>query len=130
MNRAPSTGCTNTARPIITKIVNKFQITVPGEIRALFGLKEGDVFEWSFNQETSTVMLVPKRAQLITPQLDARVLSLRTRRVKGGKTQVGVQAGNQAVKLPDHPPSGATPSDIGDEEIVSVAGISGEESDF
>jgi len=57
------------ARPILTRIAAKFQVTVPPEVRELFDLKEGDLFDWSFNRATSQLVITPKRAQLITPLL-------------------------------------------------------------
>jgi len=57
------------ARPIVTRIAAKFQVTVPPEVRQLFDLKEGDLFDWSFNRATSQLVITPKRAQLITPVL-------------------------------------------------------------
>lgn len=66
----------------MSKIVNRWQITVPVEIRTLYGLQEGDVFEWKFNSETSALTLIPKRAQLITPVVIAQVEELRTQRAQ------------------------------------------------
>jgi bifunctional DNA-binding transcriptional regulator/antitoxin component of YhaV-PrlF toxin-antitoxin module len=76
MNRTQNTD------PIVSKIVNRWQITVPVEIRTLYRLQEGDVFEWKFNSETSSLTLIPKRAQLITPVVIAQVEGLRTRRAQ------------------------------------------------
>jgi AbrB family looped-hinge helix DNA binding protein len=70
------------ARPIITKIAGKFQVTVPVEIRDLFELQEGDLLEWNFNHETSALTLLPKRAQLITPRIKEQVRELRARRAR------------------------------------------------
>ncbi len=56
-------------RPVTTRIVSKFQVTVPPEIREIFGLEEGDLLEWMFDEGTSEIRLVAKRAQLLTPQL-------------------------------------------------------------
>ncbi len=56
-------------RPITTKIVGKFQVTVPPEIREIFELQEGDLLEWSFDEATAQIRLIAKRAQLITPRL-------------------------------------------------------------
>lgn len=75
-------GCMNSKRPIVTKIANKFQITVPGEIRAMFDLREGDCFEWTLNEENLTLTLTPKRPQLITPLLHQQVLAERAERAK------------------------------------------------
>jgi len=114
MKRDQSTGCLSTPRPIVTKIVNKFQITVPGEIRALFDLQEGDLFEWSLNRE-NTLTLVPKRAQLITPLLDSQVLRLRAKRAKERKTQ-DVEARDQNALLPQTY-FGSGSRDVSDEEV-------------
>lgn len=75
-------GCKDATRPIVSKIVNKFQVTVPAEIRALYDLREGDFFEWSLNRETLTLTLTPKRPQLITPLLHKQVLAERAERQK------------------------------------------------
>jgi AbrB family looped-hinge helix DNA binding protein len=56
-------------RPTTTRIVNKFQVTVPPEIREIFGLQEGDLLEWNFDAATSEIRLTAKRAQLITPRV-------------------------------------------------------------
>jgi len=56
-------------RPITTKIVGKFQVTVPPEIREIFELQEGDLLEWSFDEATAQIRVVAKRAHLITPRL-------------------------------------------------------------
>jgi len=56
-------------RPATTKIVGKFQVTVPPEIREIFDLQEGDLLEWSFDEATAQIRVVAKRAQLITPRL-------------------------------------------------------------
>ena len=60
-------------RPVLTKIAGKFQVTVPPEIRSLFALREGDLLEWSFDPKTSLLVVTPKRAQLITAQLEQRI---------------------------------------------------------
>ena len=54
-------------RPIVTKIVAKFQVTVPPEIRNLFDLREGDLLQWDFDESSSQIVLLPKRAQLLSP---------------------------------------------------------------
>ncbi len=56
-------------RPITTKIVGKFQVTVPPEIREIFELQEGDLLEWTFDEATAQIRVVAKRAQLITPRV-------------------------------------------------------------
>lgn len=55
--------------PIATRIVGKFQVTVPPEIREIFDLQLGDLLEWNFDQATGEIRLTAKRAQLITPRL-------------------------------------------------------------
>jgi AbrB family looped-hinge helix DNA binding protein len=55
-------------RPVTTRIVGKFQVTVPPEIREIFGLQEGDLLEWIFDEASQQIRLIAKRAQLITPQ--------------------------------------------------------------
>jgi len=69
-------------RPVTTKIAGKFQVTVPVEIRDVFGLKEGDLLEWNFDPEKSSLVVLPKRAQLITPQIKRQVRELRARRAR------------------------------------------------
>jgi bifunctional DNA-binding transcriptional regulator/antitoxin component of YhaV-PrlF toxin-antitoxin module len=54
---------------ITTRIVGKFQTTVPPEIREIFDLREGDLLDWMFDNRTGEISLIPKRAQLITPQV-------------------------------------------------------------
>ena len=65
-------------KPLLTTIVGgeKFQVTVPREIRTIFDLREGDVLEWDFTDRNELVIR-PKRAQLITPQLRRTVAQLR-----------------------------------------------------
>jgi AbrB family looped-hinge helix DNA binding protein len=66
----------------LTKIVSKFQVTVPKEIRDAFGLQEGDLLEWSLQGQDKkyTINIIPKRAQLITPRLEALVDSVKRKR--------------------------------------------------
>jgi bifunctional DNA-binding transcriptional regulator/antitoxin component of YhaV-PrlF toxin-antitoxin module len=52
-----------------TRIVGKFQVTVPPEIREIFDLQQGDLLEWSFDEATSEIRITAKRAQLITPRV-------------------------------------------------------------
>jgi AbrB family looped-hinge helix DNA binding protein len=54
--------------PVTTRIVGKFQVTVPPEIREIFNLQEGDLLEWTFDEASQDIRLLAKRAQLITPQ--------------------------------------------------------------
>jgi len=55
--------------PITTRIVGKFQVTVPPEIREIFDLQQGDLLEWCFDKATGEIRLTAKRAQLITPRV-------------------------------------------------------------
>lgn len=84
-------ACLSSTRPIVSKIANKFQITVPGEIRAIFDLREGDFFEWILNKKDLTLTLVPKRPQLITPLLDQQVLAERSQRAKGQGREINAK---------------------------------------
>ncbi len=85
-------GCAS--RPTITKITGKFQITIPPEIREIYELKEGDLFEWDFNPQTSQLVLLPKRAQLITPQVEKEISEVRAHRAKveGRQAEIPVKA--------------------------------------
>jgi bifunctional DNA-binding transcriptional regulator/antitoxin component of YhaV-PrlF toxin-antitoxin module len=65
---------------ILTKIASKFQVTVPPEIRAIYGLQEGDLFQWVFEPSTGDLQLIPKRAQLITPLTQTTIAEVRARR--------------------------------------------------
>jgi bifunctional DNA-binding transcriptional regulator/antitoxin component of YhaV-PrlF toxin-antitoxin module len=56
-------------QPITTRIVGKFQVTVPPEVREIFGLLEGDLLEWTFDEASGQIRLIAKRAQLITPRV-------------------------------------------------------------
>lgn len=55
--------------PTTTRIVGKFQVTVPPEIREIFDLQQGDLLEWTFDEATSEIRITAKRAQLITPRV-------------------------------------------------------------
>jgi AbrB family looped-hinge helix DNA binding protein len=67
-------------RGVVSRIVNKFQMTVPQEIRDLFGLREGDFFEWHFDAQSGRLTVVPKRTQLITPRLHEKIAQERASR--------------------------------------------------
>ena len=56
-------------RAITTRIVGKFQTTVPPEIRDIYDLREGDLLDWRFDQASGEVRVIAKRAQMITPQV-------------------------------------------------------------
>jgi len=69
-------------RSTLTKIVSKYQVTVPKDIRDAFGLQEGDLLEWSLEgqEENRTIGIVPKRAQLITARTEALIESVKKKR--------------------------------------------------
>ncbi|MGC1372948.1 MAG: AbrB/MazE/SpoVT family DNA-binding domain-containing protein [Candidatus Sulfotelmatobacter sp.] len=77
---------------ILTRIVPKFQITVPTEIRELFGLEVGDLFQWEFDAESSKLQLIPKRAQLITPLTESAIVKSRTRRKEAEASETAPKA--------------------------------------
>jgi bifunctional DNA-binding transcriptional regulator/antitoxin component of YhaV-PrlF toxin-antitoxin module len=60
-------------REILTRVAEKFQVTVPPEVREIFDLRVGDLFHWRFDEPSGEIRLLPKRAQLITPQLREKV---------------------------------------------------------
>lgn len=74
------------ARPIVTRIVSKFQTTVPPEIRKIYGLNEGDLIEWTYDEETGKLVLCPKRAHLLTPQVRREIADIRSERSLTGQT--------------------------------------------
>lgn len=71
-----------TSRPIVTRITNKFQTTVPPELRDRYGLREGDFIEWRFDRSRSELILALKRAHLITPEVEADLNELKESRAK------------------------------------------------
>jgi bifunctional DNA-binding transcriptional regulator/antitoxin component of YhaV-PrlF toxin-antitoxin module len=81
-------------QPITTRIVGKFQVTVPPEVREIFGLLEGDLLEWTFYEASSQIRLIAKRAQLITP----RVLKLveKSKSSRGPATPAAAQTSTPA----------------------------------
>ena len=80
---------------ITTRIVSKFQVTVPPEFREIFGLKIGDLLEWTLDKKSGEIHLVAKRAQLITPRIEALSRSIEARRSK--KAAESTQAGADTV---------------------------------
>ena len=52
---------TCTMKPAVAKIAGKFQITVPPEVRNLYGLQEGDLLEFKFDERSGMLMVEPKR---------------------------------------------------------------------
>jgi bifunctional DNA-binding transcriptional regulator/antitoxin component of YhaV-PrlF toxin-antitoxin module len=77
-------------KPVLTKILGRYQVTVPPEIRTLYGLVEGDLLEWNIDPTSSAITIVPKRAQLLTPAVCEMVESVVTQGVEAEKkaTQV------------------------------------------
>jgi bifunctional DNA-binding transcriptional regulator/antitoxin component of YhaV-PrlF toxin-antitoxin module len=86
-------------RPVTTRIVGKFQVTVPPEIREIYGLQEGDLLEWMFDQGSQEIRLIAKRAQLITPQ--ALELKNKSREARGaaGLSREAVAGGTRTEAL-------------------------------
>lgn len=70
---AAPTASRAVSRSVVSRIASKWQVTVPVEVRELFGMQEGDFFEWEFDAETQRLFVVPKRAQLLTPQIRERM---------------------------------------------------------
>lgn len=68
------------SKPVVTRITNKFQVTVPPEMRDLFDLRVDDLFEWDFDEHAEAIRIIPKRAQLLTPQVRATIGEIRTLR--------------------------------------------------
>jgi bifunctional DNA-binding transcriptional regulator/antitoxin component of YhaV-PrlF toxin-antitoxin module len=66
-------------REVLTRIAERFQVTVPAEFRDLFDLRIGDLFDWRFDEPSGEIRLLAKRAQLITPQLREKVRGVRAR---------------------------------------------------
>jgi bifunctional DNA-binding transcriptional regulator/antitoxin component of YhaV-PrlF toxin-antitoxin module len=60
-------------RVVVSRIVNKFQVTVPQEVRDLYSLREGDFFEWHFDAQQSRLTVIPKRTEMITPRLREKI---------------------------------------------------------
>jgi len=56
-------------RPVTTRILGKFQVTVPPEIRDIFDLQEGDLLDWKFDERSGEIRVIAKRAQLLTPRV-------------------------------------------------------------
>ena len=76
----PTFGKESAVNAILTRIVAKFQVTVPHEIREIFDLREGDLFQWEFDPKSEQLHLIPKRAQLLTPLAAAAIGESRARR--------------------------------------------------
>lgn len=96
------------SRPILTRIAGKFQVTVPTEIRELFELREGDLFQWEYDEASSEIRLLPKRAQLLTPQTRKQIEAVRAAmdkadadRAKVTESDTGSELdGNDSARLP------------------------------
>lgn len=81
-------------KPAMAKIASKFQVTVPPEVRNLYGLQEGDLLEWKFDQDSRVLIVEPKRATLLSPVVDSTIAAARKRRSEQRqKTQENVKAG-------------------------------------
>ena len=58
----------------VSRIVAKFQITVPPEVRRAYGLQEGDFLDWTLPRNSSgesCLVVIPTRPSAISPDLDA-----------------------------------------------------------
>jgi AbrB family looped-hinge helix DNA binding protein len=69
-------------KPVLTKVLAKFQLTIPQEIRTAFGLVEGDLLEWNMDSSTGIITIIPKRAQLLTPLGTDLVEAVKKRRLE------------------------------------------------
>lgn len=78
-------------KPVVTKIVGKFQVTIPPEIREIYDLREGDLLEWNFDARSSQLLLFPKRAQLLTPQLEEEISNVKARRARERRAALKAQ---------------------------------------
>ena len=72
-------------REVLTRIAERFQVTVPPEFRDLFDLRVGDLFDWRLDEPTGEIRLLAKRAQLITPQVREKVRAARARQAATGR---------------------------------------------
>lgn len=84
----------------VTNVVSKFQITIPVEVRRLYGLEEGDSIEWIFDRETRELVLVPKRPQLITPFVTEVMNEAKARRERD--KQQAEKVNLQTARNPGH----------------------------
>jgi len=79
-------------RPITTRIVSKFQTTVPPEIRDIYELQEGDLLEWHFDEQSGEIRVVAMRPQSITPrmrELDQKLEAARLRAATPAREMAG-----------------------------------------
>jgi bifunctional DNA-binding transcriptional regulator/antitoxin component of YhaV-PrlF toxin-antitoxin module len=58
------------SRPIISRIVTKYQTTVPPEVREVFDLKEGDLLEWTLDRVSLNLIVIPMRPQHLASLLE------------------------------------------------------------
>jgi bifunctional DNA-binding transcriptional regulator/antitoxin component of YhaV-PrlF toxin-antitoxin module len=72
-------------QPILTRIAGTFQATVPPEMREIFELQEGDLLQWDFDEANARILLLPKRAQVLTPVMRKAIDEVRAERSKKGK---------------------------------------------
>lgn len=89
-------------KPIVTKIAGKYQVTVPPEIRDLFDLREGDLFEWSFDESAEAIRVIPKRAQLLTPQVRSEIDKLRQERFQQAQAAKAAKLREQIAEEQEH----------------------------
>ena len=82
-------------RPVTTRILGKFQVTVPPEIRNIFDLQEGDLLDWKFDEGSGEIRVIAKRARLLTP----RVMELveKSRKERAAKVELAPASGTRAT---------------------------------
>jgi len=52
---------------VVSRVVNRYQTTIPREVRELYDLREGDILEWHYDRHSQVLSVTPKRAQLLAP---------------------------------------------------------------
>jgi bifunctional DNA-binding transcriptional regulator/antitoxin component of YhaV-PrlF toxin-antitoxin module len=66
-------------------------VTVPPEVRDLYGLEVGDLLEWTVDETSGEIHLVAKRAQLITPRIEE--LARKSRETRPAEVGRGLRTG-------------------------------------
>lgn len=88
-------------KEVMTRIAEKYQVTVPPEFRDLYDLRVGDLFHWRYDEGSQEIRLIPKRAQLLSPQVRSFVGERRAaweqkRAAQKQETTVGVKQEEEA----------------------------------
>jgi bifunctional DNA-binding transcriptional regulator/antitoxin component of YhaV-PrlF toxin-antitoxin module len=81
-----------------TVIAGRYQLTVPPEVRRLYQLQEGDILEWHFDRDHGMLTIMPKRAQLITPQVEAEMREVREQRALQKQQSRGAQLASTKLR--------------------------------